>query len=106
MEKPFLEVFPGLHIGDELKELLKLVMVEKVAMPKDRSSLRIYIVSPRLIHKQNIYSMEEGIAKQLFPGRPLTVKIHEKCKFYGWCFLRIRNETTFCIMRISEQLRC
>ena len=78
MEKPFLEVFPGLHIGDELKELLKLVMVEKVAMPKDRSSLRIYIVSPRLIHKQNIYSMEDGIAKQLFPGRPITVKIQEK----------------------------
>ena len=78
MEKPFLEVFPGLHIGDELKELLKLVMVEKVAMPKDRSSLRIYIVSPRLIHKKNIYSMEDGIAKQLFPGRPLTVKIQEK----------------------------
>ena len=78
MEKPFLEVFPGLHIGEELKELLKLVMVEKVSMPKDRSSLRIYIVSPRLIHKKNIYSMEEGIAKQLFPGRSITLKILEK----------------------------
>ena len=78
MEKPFLEVFPGLHIGEELKELLKLVMVEKLTMPKDRSSLRIYIVSPRLIHKKNIYSMEEGIAKQLFPGRLITVKIQEK----------------------------
>lgn len=78
MEKPFLEVFPGLHIGEELKELLKLVTVEKVTMTKDRSSIRIYIVSPRLIHKKNIYSMEEGIAKQLFPGRPLTVKILEK----------------------------
>ena len=78
MEKPFLEVFPGLHIGEELKELLKLVMVEKIAMPKDRSSLRIYIVSPRLIHKKNIYDMEDGIAKQLFPGRPLAVKIQEK----------------------------
>ena len=78
MEKPFLEVFPGLHIGEELKELLKLVMVEKVSMPKDRSSLRIYIVSPRLIRKKNIYSMEDGIAKQLFPGRSITVKILEK----------------------------
>ena len=78
MEKPFLEVFPGLHISEELKELLKLVMVEKVSMPKDRSSLRIYIVSPRLIHKKNIYSMEEGIAKQLFPGRAISVKILEK----------------------------
>ena len=41
MEKPFLEVFPGLHIADELKELLKLVVVEKVAMTKDRSSIRV-----------------------------------------------------------------
>ena len=39
MEKPFLEVFPGLYIADELKELLKLVMVEKVTMTKDRSSM-------------------------------------------------------------------
>ena len=34
MEKPFLEVFPGLNIADELKELLKLVVVEKVTMTR------------------------------------------------------------------------
>lgn len=78
MEKPFLEVFPGLHIADELKELLKLVVVEKVTMTKDRSSIRVYIRSPRLIHKKNIYALEDGIAKQLFPGRPITIKILEK----------------------------
>ena len=78
MEKPFLEVFPGLNIADELKELLKLVVVEKVTMTKDRSSIRVYIRSPRLIHKKNIYALEEGIAKQLFPGRPITIKILEK----------------------------
>ena len=60
MEKPFLEVFPGLHIADELRELLNLVMVEKVSMTKDRSSIRIYIVSQRLIHKKNIYDLEKG----------------------------------------------
>ena len=43
----------------ELRELLELVMVEKVAMTKDRSSIRIYIVSPRLIHKKNIYKIED-----------------------------------------------
>ena len=73
-----MKVFPGLHIADELRELLNLVMVEKVSMTKDRSSIRIYIVSPRLIHKKNIYSLEDGIAKQLFPGRILDVKIQEK----------------------------
>lgn len=78
MEKPFLEVFPGLNIADELKELLKLVVVEKVTMTKDRSSIRVYIRSPRLIHKKNIYALEDGIAKQLFPGRAITIKILEK----------------------------
>ena len=78
MEKPFLEVFPGLNIADELKELLKLVVVEKVTMTKDRSSIRVYIRSPRLIHKKNIYALEDGIAKQLFPGRPIAIKILEK----------------------------
>ena len=70
MEKPFLEVFPGLHIGEELKELLKLVMVEKVSMPKDRSSLRIYIVSPRLIHKKEYLQHGGGDRKTALP-RPL-----------------------------------
>ena len=78
MEKPFLEVFPGLAIGNEIKELLKLVMVERITMPKDRSSLRIYIASPRLIEKQDINKLENRIAADLFPGRIMRVKIHEK----------------------------
>ena len=47
MEKPFLEVFPGLNIADELKELLKLVVVEKVTMTKDKKLYSCYIRSPR-----------------------------------------------------------
>ncbi len=77
MQKPFLDVFPGLHIAEELRELLKLVVVDRITMPKDRSSLRVYIVSPRLIHKKNVYALEEGIGKQLFPGRQIAVKIQE-----------------------------
>ena len=61
MTKAFLDVFPNLNITDELRELLNLVEVEKVTSTRDRSSIRIYIVSPRLIHKQNIYGLEKGI---------------------------------------------
>ena len=78
MTKGFLEVFPGLHITDELRELLNLVKVEKVASTRDRSSIRIYILSPRLIHKKVIYALEKGIKDQLFPSKQLTVKIIEK----------------------------
>ena len=78
MAKGFFEVFPELQIAEELKELLNLVEVVKVTSTRDRSSIRVYIESPRLIHKQVIYSLEENILNQLFPGKELTVKIQEK----------------------------
>ncbi|WP_394527056.1 PolC-type DNA polymerase III [Lacrimispora sp. JR3] len=78
MTKKFLEVFPNLHITEELRELLNLVEVEKVTSTRDRSSIRIYLLSPRLIHKQNIYGLEKGIKEQLFPSKRLTVKIIER----------------------------
>ncbi|MDO4326984.1 MAG: PolC-type DNA polymerase III [bacterium] len=78
MSKAFLEVFPTLNIAGDLKELLKLVEVEKVTSTRDRSSLRIYIKSSRLIHKQNIYMLEQGIHDQLFPEKRISIKIQEK----------------------------
>ncbi|MCB6607426.1 PolC-type DNA polymerase III [[Clostridium] symbiosum] len=81
--KSFLEVFPDLHIADNVRELFELVKVEKVATTRDRSSIRIYIDSPRLIHKQNIYKLEEGIKSQLFPGKAVTIKILEKYHLSG-----------------------
>ncbi len=77
--KGFLEVFPGLH----MTELLGLVEVEKVSMNRDRSSLRVFIVSPRLIHKKNIMDLERGIRDQLFAGKKLQIKIAEKYKLSG-----------------------
>ncbi len=78
MAKGFLEVFPGLNIAEELKELLNLVEVSKVTTTRDRSSIRVYIESPRLIHKQVIYDLERGIEKQLFAGKQLTVRFQER----------------------------
>ena len=83
MAKKFLEVFPNLHITDELKELLNLVDVEKVTSNRDRSSIRVYLISPRLIHKQNIYSLEKGIKEQLFPSKQITIKIIERFRLSG-----------------------
>ena len=83
MAKGFLEVFPDLHMTTEMKELLKLVDVERVSSTRDRSSIRIYIVSQRLIHKKNIYDLEKGIREQLFPGKKLTIKIVEKYRLSG-----------------------
>lgn len=78
MAKKFFEVFPTLQVIGDLKELLNLVEVTKVTSTKDRSSIRVYIKSPRLIHKKNIYDLENGIRDQLFPRKKLTIKILEK----------------------------
>ena len=83
MSKNFLEVFPSLHITEELRELLNLVEVEKVTLGRDRSSIRIYLMSPRLIHKQNIYGLEKGIKDQLFPSKRITIKIIERFRLSG-----------------------
>lgn len=77
MAKGFLEVFPTLNIAEPLKELLALAEVEKVTSARDRSSIRVYMKSTRLIHKQNIYDLERGIKDQLFPDKQITIKIQE-----------------------------
>ena len=76
--KSFLEVFPGLNIAEQMKELLNLVEVERVSMTRDRSSIRVAIISPRLIHKKLIYELERGIRDQLFAGKQIQIKIFEK----------------------------
>jgi len=76
--KKFLEVFPGLHMTEQMQELFNLVEVELISMSRDRSSIRIFILSPHLIHKQNIWALEQGIRDQLFPGKRITIKIFEK----------------------------
>ena len=63
MAKGFLEVFPGLTMEKEFEELLKLAKVPRVTSTRDRSSIRIYINSKRLIHKKNITALEKGIGE-------------------------------------------
>ena len=79
----FLDVFPDLKIAEEFRELLKLVEVERVSTPRDRSSIRVYIASPRLIHKQQIVGLERGIKEQLFPNKKVSIRIFERYQLSG-----------------------
>ena len=83
MAKDFLEVFPTLHIAEPLRDLLGLVKVEKVSSSRDRSRIRIFLNSSRLIHKQNIYDLEKGIKDQLFPSKQISVRIQERYRLSG-----------------------
>ncbi len=83
MAKQFWEVLPGLQVSDEMREILSFATVEKVSASRDRSSLRIYLCSERLIHKRNIYILEASIKKQLFSGYETEVKIQERYRLSG-----------------------
>ncbi|MBQ4068413.1 MAG: PolC-type DNA polymerase III [Lachnospiraceae bacterium] len=76
--KEFLEVFPNLKLDTELIALLKHAKVKKVASRSDKTAVRVYIVSDRLIMFKNIKKIEKAITEQLFKGNNVSVKIMEQ----------------------------
>lgn len=78
MSKLFFDVFPDLKVPSETERLLKEVEVTKVSTNPQRNHLRVYLLSSRLIEKQQIFRLEQDIKKQLFPDQALSVKIIEK----------------------------
>ena len=83
MGKVFFDVFPTLQLNPDVSELLTDVEVTKITTNRDRSSLRVYIDSRRLIHKKSIYYMEDSIADQLFPGNETQIKVVENYHLSG-----------------------
>ena len=78
MSKKFLDTFPTLQLKNEWRELLDLVEVRHINYTRDKSSIRVYIKSPRLIQKETIFQIEEQIEKQLFESQQLGVQIMEQ----------------------------
>jgi len=76
--KPFLEVFPTLQLKQELKSLLEQTVVERLSITGDRTLLRVFLTSKRLIEKDKIWFLEEEIRKQIFGKTDTAVKIYEK----------------------------
>ncbi len=78
MSKAFKEVFPTLKIDQEMKHLLDTTEVTKISANHDKSHIRIYLHSKRLIFKKNIWKLEEEIKNQIFSNRNVFVKVIEK----------------------------
>ncbi|MFI3176426.1 MAG: PolC-type DNA polymerase III [Eubacteriales bacterium] len=77
MEKKFLEVFPTLHLKEEMSKIFAQVEVAKVSLTADREWLRIHIMAPYIIHKKDIFAMEVEIKKQLFANVATQIRCYE-----------------------------
>ena len=54
------------------------MIVTKVACNSAKTCVRVYLKSDRWIHKKHIFSLEEQIQRQCFPGLEVSVKVIEK----------------------------
>ena len=78
MVKMFAEVFPPLHVEKGLSDLLEQVQVEKVTSNRAKNFIRVYLVSGKLIHKEQLFQLEKTLKWQLFGNADITVKILER----------------------------
>ena len=77
-EKPFFEVFRTLQVDGQLHSLFEQVMVTRVSTNPKRDVLRVYIVSKKLIAKDQLFHIAKQIQRQIFGSRRTQVYFFEK----------------------------
>ncbi|MCR5602637.1 MAG: PHP domain-containing protein, partial [Lachnospiraceae bacterium] len=88
MSKAFREVFPTLKLNKELDRLYSDTEVQRIVNMKNGGGLKIYLKSPHLIMKQDVYSLEREIAHQLFTNDPMMITVCESFELSGIYNLR------------------
>ena len=83
MTKMFAEVFPPLDLEQGLLDLLGQVRVEKVTSHRAKNFIRVYLVSGKLIHKEQLFHLERVLKKQLFGRTEVELKILERYELSG-----------------------
>ena len=83
MEKLFTEVFPPIHADKPLTDLLDQVHVERITSNRAKTHIKIYLKSKTLIHKEQLYNLEQTLKKQLFGKTPIELKIIEHFQLSG-----------------------
>ncbi len=78
MSKSYFDVFPTLKLDKKLHDLMEQTVVERVSATSRKDFLRIYLSSPRLIQKKDIWQVEEEVKKQLFGNVNISIKIYEQ----------------------------
>ena len=78
MAMKFFEVFDGIHLEERLSALMEDTTVEKLTTDSQRTLLRVYLSSPRLIDRQDICKVQEAIRKQKMASSGMEVKVYER----------------------------
>ena len=76
--KSFFEVFPALKLEGILEGLCGQIMVEKVTSNKMGNRIKVYIVSKKLVQKEQLFCLEKNIKEQLFPKSNVQIVIVER----------------------------
>lgn len=76
--KKFFDVFPTLKLTGDLSDIFEDVEVTRVVSNIERTKLRVYIESSRLIEKSAIFAIRDEIAGSLRTGKRIEIEIIEK----------------------------
>ncbi len=74
----FFEVFEGLKLDERLCALMEDTNVEKLTTDSQKTFLRVYLSSPRLIDRKDIFAVQEAILNQKMAYTGMEVKIYER----------------------------
>ncbi|MBE6014573.1 MAG: PolC-type DNA polymerase III [Lachnospiraceae bacterium] len=77
MGKGFFEAFPTLQLDKNLHDLFDGSVVSKVTTSKSKGRVSVYVTSQRLLHKSDVFKMEQEIKQQLFSDIVISVRIVE-----------------------------
>ncbi len=78
MIKTLREAMPNIRTGNAVMDHMDEIQVVRMTMPRDRSTLRIWLESPVLIQKRDIYALEAAVKQAYFPKNDVVVRIYER----------------------------
>ena len=77
MNKTLRQALPNIRTGSAVTEHMDEIIVTRMTMPRDRSMLKVYLESPVLIGKRDIFALEAAIKQAYFAGHDIIVRVIE-----------------------------
>ena len=78
MGKAFFNVFGDIKLQKDIQALFREVIVTRVVSTTKKDIIKVYFESKNLILKEDVYTVENELKKQLFRNADVTVKLYEK----------------------------